>query len=170
LRKPFNSILLFFILTILFQIAISLWLSQMQNPLSAVLVQVTFKKEEFLNLIAEWNNIDRTLFLMHYLVDFIYPFVYGRLLYLLIVDASSRAQSAQQSNAISEMIYIPALAAMSDLLENSIHLLMVGAHIQITAWSVAAAAFFSMVKWTGLFGCVLVLILTYLRQWFKKTA
>ena len=142
----------------------------MQDPITAITLQITFKKADFLNIISAWNNIDRSIFLMHYLIDFIYPFVYGRLMYLLILDLSKKSQTTDQKLALADLTYIPALAAVSDLLENTLHLLMVGSYIEVEALPVAAAAFFSIIKWSNLFGCVLVLIIAYLRQGLKKAS
>ena len=120
----------------------------MSDPSSAIQSQFAFSADAFSKIVNEWNNLDRSIFLTHYLFDFIYPFIYGRFFYL----------------ALSKKSKLPVIASVCDLIENTFHFLMLGQYIPISTAATALAAVSASVKWALLIVSVLILIVAYLRK------
>jgi hypothetical protein len=152
LKKYLDNTLIFFTLTVFFQAIITFLLTQMSNPPSAVQSQFAFSAEAFSKIVNEWNNLDRSIFLTHYLFDFIYPLIYGRFFYL----------------ALNKKSKMPVVATVCDLTENIFHFLMIGQYIPIHTLATAVAAVCASIKWALLVVCALIVIVTYLRPRLKK--
>lgn len=169
MKKYFDNVFVFLALTLVFQAIITFLLTQMANPASAILSQFSFTAESFSKIVNNWNNLDRSIFLTHYLFDFIYPFIYGRFFYLAIKYMLHLKYSDEAFRLVlTRALFLPAIATVCDLTENTFHLLMVGQHIPISDDATFLAAFCASVKWGVLFICSLVLILTYISNRRKK--
>lgn len=148
MKKYLDNVFIFFALTLIFQAIITFLLTQMSDPPTALLSQFAFSAEAFSKIVNEWNNLDRSIFLIHYLFDFVYPLIYGRFFYL----------------ALNKKSKLPFIATACDLTENIFHFLMVGQYIPINTAATVTAAVCASVKWVLLLVCALILIVAYLRK------
>ena len=143
----------------------------MSNPLTAIQMQFTFRADAFSKIVNEWNNLDRSIFLMHYLFDFIYPFIYGRFFYLTIKCVLHLKPSGEVFRLVlTRSLLLPGIVTVCDLIENTFHFLMIGQYIPINNTATGIAAFCAGLKWYIIFVCSLALMVMYLMKRLKKAA
>ena len=160
--------MVFLVLTLIIQAVITFLLTQMSNPPTALQSQFAFSAESFSKIINEWNNLDRSIFLSHYLFDFIYPFVYGRFFYLALKFTQQLKPVEVSYTLLSKALLLPAVATICDLIENIFHFLMIGQYIAINNLAVVLAAICASVKWSMIVICIFVLFISFLRKMLKK--
>lgn len=79
-------------------------------------LQFSFSQDQFLTVLSGMNAEQQHGFGMHYRYDFLYPIAYGLWMSTTVAWLLDRAQSSDLLNAT---IYLPMLAGLFDLAENS---------------------------------------------------
>lgn len=157
IQKEMPTVFLGFFVFIV-QIVQILWLSNMQQPSDAIRLQLAFSKNSFLSITEAWNQMDQSIFLMHYMFDFFYPAFYGIFLFLILKKMNFKSAR-----------YLPFAAATFDLIENTFHFMLVSGYLPVLDPLVFTGGTASLFKWI-LVAISLILIAANLRQRFKKTA
>ena len=146
-------------MTITLQLGISVILAGLPNPFDFLRIQTAFTVPSFLNVISGWTDFNRATFLLHYTLDFFYPWMYSFFLFFLLEDLAS----------LGRFKFLAPLAGLCDELENLLHMLLINRNLEITGSPVFFGAFFASLKWLLLLGLTL-LILAHLGQRFKNRA
>ncbi|MDI6797735.1 MAG: hypothetical protein QMD09_12355 [Desulfatibacillaceae bacterium] len=111
-----------------------------------LMLQITFSKERFLEILGGWGRWGVGLYKSHYWFDFVHPIWYSIFLASFIAWLSAK-KGVSPSKGLLLLFCLPFAAGLCDLVENTFHVLMLNSVIRITAFSVAASAAFANTKW-----------------------
>lgn len=97
-------------------IALSLCMLPHLEGYNILALQFSFSQEQFSTVLSGMTAEQQLGFGMHYRYDFLYPIAYGLWMSCTLAWLMARAESSPLLNAV---IYLPMLAALFDLAENS---------------------------------------------------
>lgn len=145
-------------LTLVAQVLITLILRLMPHPIDALKIQFAYSTESFNGILTRWSDLERAAFLLHYSVDFLFPWFYGFLLFFVLEDIK-----------VGSWRFLPLVAALFDEIENALHVLLVNRNMEVAALPVALAALAATLKWLAIW-VSLALIIANLWKRFKQRA
>lgn len=141
-----RRILLFSGIYLLSQFAIGMILHPL-DPLLVFELQTTFSVDTFARIVDGW--ISRGLlprYLSHYYLDLIHPLWYASALYYILQWVEQRR--AIEGKIARVVVVLPWVAGGCDVLENSMHIVMLVVLKDVTSWGVIVGALAANTKWT----------------------
>ncbi len=159
LRQKLANSRLFFIFGCLF-LASQLLIAYIISPLDGarlVQLQTTFSVTTFQQIIADWEsqNLLR-FFYQHQIFDlFLHPVWYSIFLGAGLALSMNAAKIAEKYNAV---LILPFIAGICDVLENSMHLILITYPDFINTFTVRLSACFASGKWFLVIVCGLIIL------------
>lgn len=135
----------FAVLTILSQVSMRVMLSRLGGD--TLRLQLTFSREGFLEILGRWGRMGTSIYMRHFSLDFIHPFLYSIFFAALMAWLAARDRSRPPGNVLLALFCLPLIAGACDLMENLIHVLMIKAVLPVSDILVFASGSFSAVKW-----------------------
>lgn len=130
-------------------------------------LQTTFSVATFQAIIAEWRAYDILyLFFRHQYLDlFLHPIFYSVFLGTLLSLSMDFSNIEDKYNFV---LFLPFAAGICDVLENSMHLLLLTHSEFINNFTVKLSACFANSKWILCGVCILLVLFWVLNGWWKK--
>ena len=130
-------------------------------------VRLWYSSEDVFELFQSLGNQGRVIYLNQIVViDMIYPFVYGFLLFLIIRLLSNRYSFFKQHSVFD---YFPLIAASADIFENLNTVLMLYLFPKVIDILCVIGSIFSLFKWLLVVFSILIIIFMPLFQVIKRT-
>lgn len=155
-----SRILILATIFLISQAVILYFLFQLPSPLDALWLQLTYSPEQFRAIISGWSSEQLTLYLNHYYLDFIHPFIYGSLLVALLKTLKTPLPRA--------VYFLPVLGALGDEVENICDLFLIlnpADFSRLILWTGATA---SWTKWISLLTTLMIFIPIIQQKIIKK--
>lgn len=143
------------VVALLLYIASQSVLASIYHPLgtdSCFRFWLAIDRADVLAVMEQWGEPGIAQFRKHYRLDFIHPLLYGCLLYLLML------RFCQQLPAAPALRLLPVLAAVADLIENLLQLMVLNAGEAVSATTVLLSGSFARSKWALAALCVLIVV------------
>jgi len=117
-------------------------------------IQLTLSHERFLTIASGWQSAGlMPVYCRHFYLDYLHPVFYSVFLSSFMALAFARRGVSSKYNVI---LFLPFLAALLDMVENSFHIYMLLDFTRITAGMVMMSGICTWVKWTVSFLCFLI--------------
>ncbi len=129
-------------------------------------LQTTFSAETFVQIIEQWKEAGTLpYYLKHFYLDFPHPIWYS----IFLASLVARAMNANNfEGKFDLLILLPFVAGLSDLMENTFHLIFLTDMNRVTPQLVFVSALFCNLKWL-LCGLSLVFVTVFgIRSRFSK--
>lgn len=112
---------------------------------SVMRLQTALSKDAILSIISEWQRADIAKFyLQHFYLDFLHPLWYS----LFLVACMSKIFNTRHfPYRWNYLLFLPFIAGVSDLLENTLHLLFISDRANITSALAFLSGSASITKW-----------------------
>ncbi len=110
-------------------------------------IQLTFSADEFARILKGWSHMGLAIYKRHFYLDFIHPVFYA----LFLSSAIAYCTHTHKKKAkpfILVLFFLPYVAGFCDLMENTLHELMINQCLPITGTWVALSATATWTKWT----------------------
>jgi hypothetical protein len=114
-------------------------------------LQLSFTKRAFGDIVNAWSEDERARFRRHFLLDIVHPIWYSILLALLMANTMPK-------NRFEYMVWLPILAGLCDMVENSIHAPMAAQFDKLGQPGIAIAALFATLKWVLVLVTIVLLV------------
>ncbi len=126
-------------------------------------LQLSFTKENFLRIISLWGDYGVELFLTTIWIDYIYPVTYS----LLIAGGMAISEFKLEENGKifsrfgQKLFILPFFAAVSDMIENSLHVYILVNRFY-NEYIILAASIAASVKWF----LIIISLMIFLKRYF----
>jgi hypothetical protein len=129
-----------------------------------LLLQLTFSKTVFMDILQKWGQPGLGIYKKHFFVDYPHAFVYASLL-ASVIGYLMAEQDKEPASIQLALFSLPYMAGMCDLTENTLHLILISNPVAVSGALVKISATMAWTKW-GLAG---MSILTIISLVIKKT-
>jgi hypothetical protein len=141
-------IIIFFITTLLIQILMTITLKDV-NMKEFFEMQVTISKDNFINIVNNWNPHQIKAYHIHFYFDFLYLISYSLLLfsilsYFFIWITRGKSQIA---STMKYILILPFIAAFFDIIENLFHIYFINSNYNVSNILFPISGIFSIQKW-----------------------
>ncbi|MCX5866559.1 MAG: hypothetical protein NT009_03620 [Proteobacteria bacterium] len=123
----------------------------------ALKLQLTLSSQVFAEILAKWGDAGLKIYLSHFYFDFHHVILYSVCLASSIAVLTHRKGQAPSSFALFAFV-LPFAAAKLDVLENTLHLIMIFHRAYLTPALVAVSGIATNVKWLLAFVSVLIVL------------
>jgi len=166
IRKKLNEprlAILFGCLFLVSQLVIAYIIAPLDSS-KLIQLQTTFSVATFQAIIAEWRVYDILyLFFIHQYLDlFLHPIFYSLFLGSTLALSMNFAKVEAKYNFT---LFLPFIAGLCDVFENSMHLLLLTETELINTFTVGLSACFANSKWLLCGICILLIIIWTMKGW-----
>ncbi|MFP4477482.1 MAG: hypothetical protein ACLFOY_18105 [Desulfatibacillaceae bacterium] len=120
-------------------------------------LQTTFSPEVFAGILESWGEAGRARYVAHFFLDFFHPLIYGA--FLAVAGTWAAAPFFRESSRLRRtFVVLPFVAGFCDLMENVLHLHMLGHWREVSGSVLGTSAVFACVKWILAGVCVVYVV------------
>ncbi len=131
-----------------------------------LIFQTTFSKTVFLEILEKWGAPGLEIFMRHYYVDFLHPFIYAILLSSTIAYLTTQLYE-KPSHAQTVFFTLPFIAGACDVFENILQLIAISDPVNVSENVIVLVGTLSNTKWS-LAGLSIIVICYYGVKLLKK--
>lgn len=131
-----------------------------------LIFQTTFSKVVFLEILEKWGAGGLEIFMRHYYVDFVHPFIYAILLSSTIAYVTTQLYEKPSRTHIV-FFTLPFIAGVCDILENIFHLIAISDPVNVSENVIVLVGTLSNTKWS-LAGITIIAICYYALKLLRK--
>ena len=122
-----------------------------------LILQLTFSKTVFMDILHKWGQPDIGIYKKHFFVDYPHAFVYASLL-ASVIGYLLAEQDREPASIHLALFSLPYIAGMCDLAENTLHLILISNPVAVSGTLVKISATMAWSKW-GLAGMSIMTII-----------
>lgn len=137
------------------------------GPADVLALQTTFSAHRFLEILGQWGERGVSVYMSHFTLDFIHPVWYALFLSSFMAWLTARPEK-EPSRGMLILFFLPYVAGACDLIENTIHVLLLRRVVPVSEAPVFFSALCANTKWLLAGISVIAVLALGVKRLFRK--